>query len=695
MVRRILGTLLVMGSLLFAFMACNVSEPGTTGDEGCVADAECDGQYCLEGECVECHTDGHCDGVCLYNRCFECDADDHCSGDQICSDNECVSGCDEFDCGPGGTCVEEGDSIYCLCEEDFFIEDQVCQACDCDIDNGSARCEDDGSCTVIECDDGYFAGNGECLGCECFIENGSGYCDDDGQCFIEQCDEGFFTEDDDPATGCECAPTDTPDPVNFTDSNCDGLDGDMSTAIFVSTFGNDDDDGVATRPVRSIARAIELATDEGGHGNVFIAEGVYEETLRIEEPVNLYGGYRDLGAGDWTRGPDFETEISGVGLPGGHRPVQITGIDGDMEIQLITIRAANANAESIDGQALAGSSVALTLYDNEGHVDVNHSRLIAGRANHGANGDADDGADGATGQHALNVDQGHLGRAGGSRACAYSANTSGGNGGNGGTNSSRNGHPGQSGSGLQGGGGGHGGSQACSTSIPSSTYGGHGHNATGAGASGADATTTTTTAELVTPTTAAQLVLYRGQDGPDGQHGASGSSGGGGGGMGFFRFNPPMGSCTTVASTFPGGAGGGSGGCGGQGGGGGQAGGASVGILSLAASVSVAHTEIRTDVGGDGGDGSDGGSGGGGGSGGNPYAEGEGGGGGNGAPGGSGGAGAGGEGGPSVGILHQDTDLTTDSVSFDIGRAGVGGQGAGSAPDGHDSIEAEIHEYVN
>src|ERR1700754_3769413 len=51
---------------------------------------------------------------------------------------------------------------------------------------------------------------------------------------------------------------DKPDP-GFVDSNCDGIDGDISQAIFVSLGGNDAAPGTLTNPVRTIGKAISLA----------------------------------------------------------------------------------------------------------------------------------------------------------------------------------------------------------------------------------------------------------------------------------------------------------------------------------------------------------------------------------------------------------------------------------------------------
>src|SRR5690606_27162794 len=54
--------------------------------------------------------------------------------------------------------------------------------------------------------------------------------------------------------------TDDPDD-DFEDENCDGIDGDLTKAVFVSPSGSDSSAGSMAQPVRSIAKGIELAVN--------------------------------------------------------------------------------------------------------------------------------------------------------------------------------------------------------------------------------------------------------------------------------------------------------------------------------------------------------------------------------------------------------------------------------------------------
>ena len=213
-----------------AFAGCNISDEADIEDPECRDDADCPDGQCHELSCVECVDDGDCtDGVCHNNQCQECRENDDCDGDDICHEAQCTSGCDEFDCGPGGTCVDEGGSISCQCDDDSYLVDGVCESCDCDLPNTASTS-----------------------------------CDDAGVCSIDACEEGFTNEDGDPSTGCECGTDDYPDPFEFQDANCDGIDGDLDRAVFVSPGGNDGNDGRSSRPVRSIQRGVDVASQSGG-----------------------------------------------------------------------------------------------------------------------------------------------------------------------------------------------------------------------------------------------------------------------------------------------------------------------------------------------------------------------------------------------------------------------------------------------
>src|SRR3954471_17096986 len=76
------------------------------------------------------------------------------------------------------------------------------------------------------------------------------------------------TDDDhDGFTANDCAPLDpavhpgAPDKPDlaFEDTNCDGIDGDVAKAVFVSPQGNDNGTGTKANPLQTLAAAIAKA----------------------------------------------------------------------------------------------------------------------------------------------------------------------------------------------------------------------------------------------------------------------------------------------------------------------------------------------------------------------------------------------------------------------------------------------------
>src|SRR3989338_2667501 len=89
--------------------------------------------------------------------------------------------------------------------------------------------------------------------------------------------------------------TDLPD-EDFSDSNCDGIDGNISKGIWVSaTEGNDSFTGTIDAPVQTISKALSLAALlPVSDRQVYVVSGAYAEDLIVENDINLYGGYELL-----------------------------------------------------------------------------------------------------------------------------------------------------------------------------------------------------------------------------------------------------------------------------------------------------------------------------------------------------------------------------------------------------------------
>jgi hypothetical protein len=73
---------------------------------------------------------------------------------------------------------------------------------------------------------------------------------------------------------------DAPDP-DLVDSNCDGIDGDLSASVFLAPGGDDGAAGTLEEPVRTIERALALAAEQGKPA-VLIASGTYHHCRKLD-----------------------------------------------------------------------------------------------------------------------------------------------------------------------------------------------------------------------------------------------------------------------------------------------------------------------------------------------------------------------------------------------------------------------------
>ena len=466
---------------------------------------------------------------------------------------------------------------------------------------------------------------------------------------------------------------------SFTDTNGDGIDGDVLSAIFVAPSGIDAmGRGFSPdTPCRSLAFALATAAASSRTG-IYVQAGRYAEHITLSNGIGIYGGF-DI---HWLRAPNA-TE--------GHT-VEVTGVTDAPTVTAngITLQAVLADL-SIQAVSATGtvnrngrSSCAIRI----AHSAVRLERLLIRCGN---------GADGLAGTSGTNASEtpAPAGASGGDAGVVVAAcdDFSRGSGGAPGMQSFT------AGSDPTGGGGGAGGladtdcdwlhpnyaASSGSTGFPAAVTGsGFGTGGIGApansgiaGQPGTDGRTT----DGLDGTGGLGGIFAAGSwfsnPGGNGTLGDNGTGGGGGGGSGGDDYGGIDGDSW--------GAGGGGGGAGGLRaptvGTGGGGGGASIGIEATGYSnVLVTDCWIIRGSGGNAGNGGDGGAGQEGGSGGNggglagnsmPGGRG-----GNGGRGGHSGAGGGGAGGDSMGILRQSTATVNAAiVTFDAGSAGIGGAG--------------------
>jgi len=432
-----------------------------------------------------------------------------------------------------------------------------------------------------------------------------------------------------------CAPgaVDKPD-LGFVDSNCDGIDGDKSAALFVAPApaGNDNNDGSFGHPKATVAAAVTAALAAGK--DVYVAGGTYAGKpafLGSNGNIGVYGGYD---AQTWQRSAANVTTLEASGQVVG---VAVPGI----VLQLLTVLSTAPSTNSTGVRAFGAGFVALS------RVTVQTSQGADG-----SNG-APSPPDPASAPNGLLGDLNNYCDAWGGEGGSQSGYISGGSGGTWWDKAfvmkGHNGDSDPSNPSILGGQGG----------IAPGQNGGAGTNGL-QGSSGAGGA----------PALNRVASFYQAEPGGPGTGGTRGA-GGGGGAAG----NPQC---------LPG-SGGGAGGLPGVGGKGGQGGGGSIGVFAGtgAHALVLDGSVIHTANGGKGGSGAVGQFGGPGGLGGKSqtgydggvaYQSGAG---GNGGWGGRGGQGGGGAGGASVGVLAIDSSATVEpDTVITLGAGGAGGFGA-------------------
>src|SRR4051794_7449998 len=139
--------------------------------------------------------------------------------------------------------------------------------------------------------------------------------------------------DGDGYTDADCAPldpavhpgaVDKPD-LAFEDTNCDGIDGDKSKAIFVTLGGNDGAPGTLTNPKRTINAAVTAAATAGK--DVYVAGGDFVESVNLADNVGIYGGYEPITG---KRAPEQVTTIKGA-------PAALALGDRGVVLELLTL----------------------------------------------------------------------------------------------------------------------------------------------------------------------------------------------------------------------------------------------------------------------------------------------------------------------------------------------------------------------
>ncbi|MBN1946857.1 MAG: hypothetical protein JW797_14380 [Bradymonadales bacterium] len=259
--------------------------------------------------------------------------------------------------------------------------------------------------------EGRYVADNHCGGCfsDCtatVYPNATAACDlldDQPRCVmvcIEEPDEpegrgtyrDLFNGTDD---GCECRVLSWDDVPDGTDANCDGVDGNVSVALFVSKIGTPSGPGTLDEPFDSIQSAIDAAAPGSGIRDIYVASGVYSENLVLRGGVSVYGGYSlDFTYRDPLSNP---TTIFGVQPdPLNNEVGTITATHIDNSVEPTTV--SGFSIYGYDATTIGESSYAVYLKDCTDALTLDGNRIFAANgANGGQGGRGDEGASGLDG----------------------------------------------------------------------------------------------------------------------------------------------------------------------------------------------------------------------------------------------------------------------------------------------------------
>ena len=180
---------------------------------------------------------------------------------------------------------------------------------------------------------------------------------------------------------------DKPD-TSFVDSNCDGIDGDATKAVFVAVSGSNAASGTRRTRCRRSTRGSSCANAASPKKDVYVAGGTYNELVALVSNVSIFGGYAPISA---ARNGSETTIVSGD-------PAITADNDNGVTLQLLTVRGT---------QDAAGNNYAIRA--------INNSKLFADKITaQGQTGDpGNNGGNGGVGGFAF----GFGGSAGGGFAC--------------------------------------------------------------------------------------------------------------------------------------------------------------------------------------------------------------------------------------------------------------------------------------
>jgi hypothetical protein len=156
-----------------------------------------------------------------------------------------------------------------------------------------------------------------------------------------------------------------------------GFDAPTTSAFYVSPAGLDTNAGSAAAPFLTITKGIAAAAADPGKPPVFVANGVYNESITLASGVSVFGQYH---AGTWVLDPTSYSIIDGVASQGNNdRTVDASNVGSLTAFDRFVVFGS-------DNTKAGGNSYAIYVSNSSANLELTNNVIFAGHGGPGADG---------------------------------------------------------------------------------------------------------------------------------------------------------------------------------------------------------------------------------------------------------------------------------------------------------------------